>query len=602
LPTQQIIARDDAATAIHFPIRLLTIALVLTTVAFAWFGWIIFDERRDAKMFQDESLRTEELRGVIIHLDEVLTMSARMAAATGDPKWEERYRRFEPQLDAAIKETTKLGMTLHDSKAAARTDEANIKLVEMENRAFALVRAGRKEEAQAVVFSPEYEAQKKIYAEGINSFNSQIRREVDEHERQDNRIDFLSIFGALVVLVISFAAWLSVVRGLQRWRVNLEHAVSERKQAEQALRRAHDELEVRVEQRTAELGRTNQALQAEITERLQAEMASTRLAAIVESSDDAIIGKTLDGYVTSWNRGAEMVFGYSRKEMTGKHISVLIPDDRKDEEPGIMKKIKRGESVNHYETVRRRKDGWLIDISVTVSPIRDAHENIIGASKVARDITERRRLEKEIIEISNREQQRIGQDLHDGLCQELTGIELMCQVLEQKLATKSKPESKQVGEITQHIRDAISHTRKLAHGLSPVELATNGFMSALYELAMHIQKLFRIECRIECPKPVLIRNNLFATHLYRIVQEAINNAVKHGKAKNIFISLKPAGDRFALTVADDGIGFSNETKKSGGMGLHIMKYRAGVLDAALEVRSNIDGLGTSVICVFRKKL
>jgi PAS domain S-box-containing protein len=340
----------------------------------------------------------------------------------------------------------------------------------------------------------------------------------------------------------------------------------------------------------------------DITERKNAEKALLHYAAMVESSDDAIIGKTLDGYVTSWNRGAEMVFGYSRKEMTGKHISVLIPDDRKDEEPGIMKKIKRGESVNHYETVRRRKDGWLIDISVTVSPIRDAHENIIGASKVARDITERRRLEKEIIEISNREQQRIGQDLHDGLCQELTGIELMCQVLEQKLATKSKPESKQVGEITQHIRDAISHTRKLAHGLSPVELATNGFMSALYELAMHIQKLFRIECRIECPKPVLIRNNLFATHLYRIVQEAINNAVKHGKAKNIFISLKPAGDRFALTVADDGIGFSNETKKSGGMGLHIMKYRAGVLDAALEVRSNIDGLGTSVICVFRKKL
>ena len=394
MPTQQIIARDDAATAIHFPIRLLTIALVLTTVAFAWFGWIIFDERRDAKMFQDESLRTEELRGVIIHLDEVLTMSARMAAATGDPKWEERYRRFEPQLDAAIKETTKLGMTLHDSKAAARTDEANIKLVEMENRAFALVRAGRKEEAQAVVFSPEYEAQKKIYAEGINSFNSQIRREVDEHERQDNRIDFLSIFGALVVLVISFAAWLSVVRGLQRWRVNLEHAVSERKQAEQALRRAHDELEVRVEQRTAELGRTNQALQAEITERLQAEMASTRLAAIVESSDDAIISKNLNSIITSWNRGAEKIFGYTASDMVGTSIMRLIPTDRQDEEKQIQEKIKCGESVNHFETLRQTKDGRLIDVSATTSPIKDATGKVIGLSKVARDITERKRAEE----------------------------------------------------------------------------------------------------------------------------------------------------------------------------------------------------------------
>jgi PAS domain S-box-containing protein len=340
----------------------------------------------------------------------------------------------------------------------------------------------------------------------------------------------------------------------------------------------------------------------DITERKNAEKALLHYAALVEFSDDAIIGKTLDGHITSWNRGAEMVFGYSSKEMTGKPVSILIPDDRKDEEPGILEKIKRGESVDHYETVRRRKDGKLIDISVTISPIRDADGKIIGASKVARDITERKRLEKEIIEISNREQQRIGQDLHDGLCQELAGIELMCQVLERKLAAKSKTESKQVGEIAQHIRDAISHTRKLARGLSPVELETNGFISALQELTAHVQKLFRVECRIECPKPVLIRNNVFATHLYRIVQEAINNAVKHGNTKNILISLKPAGDRFALTVTDDGTGFSDETKKSGGMGLHIMKYRASVLDAALEVRPNIDGLGTSVICVFRKKL
>jgi PAS domain S-box-containing protein len=340
----------------------------------------------------------------------------------------------------------------------------------------------------------------------------------------------------------------------------------------------------------------------DITERKEAQKALLHYAALVEFSDDAIIGKTLDGYITSWNRGAEMVFGYSSKEMVGKPVSILIPDDRKDEEPDILEKIRRGESVDHYETIRRRKSGKLIDISVTVSPIRDANGKIIGASKVARDITERKRLEKEIIEISNREQQRIGQDLHDGLCQELAGIELMCQVLEQKLAAKSKAESKQVGEIAQHIREAISHTRKLARGLSPVELETNGFMSALQELAAHAQKLFHVECHIECPKPVLIRNNVFATHLYRIVQEAINNAVKHGKAKYIVISLKPFGDKIVLNINDDGVGFSNETKKSGGMGLHIMKYRAGVVNAALDMRPGVDGKGTTVICIFDKNL
>jgi len=340
----------------------------------------------------------------------------------------------------------------------------------------------------------------------------------------------------------------------------------------------------------------------DITERKEAEKALLHYAALVEFSDDAIIGKTLDGHITSWNGGAEMVFGYSAREMTGKHISVLIPDDRKDEEPGILEKIRRGESVEHYETIRRRKDGKLIDISVTVSPIRDKEGKIIGASKVARDITERKHLEKEITEISNREQQRIGQDLHDGLCQELAGIEMMCQVLGQKLAAKSKAESRQVGEIAQHIREAITHTRKLARGLSPVELEANGLTSALQELSLHVQKMFHIECRLECSGQVLIRNNVFATHLYRIVQEAVNNAIKHGRARRILISLKPAGDRCALTITDDGLGFTKETKKSGGMGLHIMKYRAGVVNAALEVRSGMDGPGTTVICSFQKKL
>ena len=116
----------------------------------------------------------------------------------------------------------------------------------------------------------------------------------------------------------------------------------------------------------------------DITERKNAEKALLHYAALVESSDDAIIGKTLDGHITSWNRGAEMIFGYSRDETIGKHISILIPEDRHDEEPRILEKIGRGESVDHYETVRRRKDGKLIDISVTISPIRDAKAKSSG--------------------------------------------------------------------------------------------------------------------------------------------------------------------------------------------------------------------------------
>jgi PAS domain S-box-containing protein len=338
----------------------------------------------------------------------------------------------------------------------------------------------------------------------------------------------------------------------------------------------------------------------DISERKEAEKTQSHYAALVESSDDAIIGKTLDGRITSWNHGAEIIFGYSHKEAVGQPVTMLIPQDRQSEEPVILEKIRRGESIEHYETVRKRKDGRLIHISVTVSPIRDAEGKIIGASKVARDITERKRLETEITEISNREQQRIGQDLHDGLCQELAGIQIMCQVLEQKLAAKSKREAKQVADISEHIREAIAHTRKLARGLFPVELEVNGLMSALTELAENAQKLFRIECRFECMTQVHIRDNIAATHLYRIAQEAINNAVKHGRAKRVVISLRPDYDKFILAATDDGIGFSNESRKGSGMGLHTMRYRASVIGAVLEVNSA--GKGATVTCTFKKNL
>ena len=120
------------------------------------------------------------------------------------------------------------------------------------------------------------------------------------------------------------------------------------------------------------------------------------LAAIVESSDDAIISKNLDGFITSWNKGAERIFGYLAEEVIGKHVTILIPLERQDEEPTILDRIRRGERVDHYETVRRRKDGSLIDISLTVSPVRGLGDKIVGASKIARDITERKRAEAQI--------------------------------------------------------------------------------------------------------------------------------------------------------------------------------------------------------------
>src|SRR6185369_11289897 len=250
-----------------------------------------------------------------------------------------------------------------------------------------------------------------------------------------------------------------------------------------------------------------------------------RLRAILETAVEGIITIDDRGIIESINPSAQKIFGYSPDEAIGKNVKILMPEPYRHEHDGYLKNYRHTGHARIIgigrEVVGRRKDGSVFPMDLSVSEVKLAGRRMFTG--FVRDISERKQLEKEIIEVSNREQQRIGQDLHDGLCQELAGIQLMCQVLEQKLDGRSKPEAKQVGEIAEHIRDAISHTRKLARGLSPVEFEPNGLMSAFHELCPHITKLFRTECRFECPQPVLVRNNVFATHLYRIAQESINN-------------------------------------------------------------------------------
>jgi PAS domain S-box-containing protein len=149
----------------------------------------------------------------------------------------------------------------------------------------------------------------------------------------------------------------------------------------------------------------------DISDRKRADADSQRLVSIVESSDDAIVSKDLDGTITSWNRGAERLFGYMAEEVIGKPVTILIPPDRMNEEPEIIGRVRRGERVDHYDTVRRRKDGSLIDISLTVSPIKDAGGRIIGASKIARDITERKRAQEQQKLLVNEMKHRIKNSL-----------------------------------------------------------------------------------------------------------------------------------------------------------------------------------------------
>ena len=211
-------------------------------------------------------------------------------------------------------------------------------------------------------------------------------------------------------------------------------------------------------------------------------------------------------------------------------------------------------------------------------------------------VIDRRRLEEELLAISGREQQRIGQDLHDGLCQQLVGIEFRNSVLVQQLAKEeeAKTEAMRIGEL---IRDATRQVRLLAKGLSPVQLDDAGLMSALQELTSNASKLFNVSCRFECPQPVLVADNTIATHLYRIVQEAISNAVKHGQAKFIIVSLSCSGDQLMLRIWNNGAEFPADASAEGGLGLRIMQYRAEMIGATLKISSAV-GKGTAVECTF----
>ncbi len=220
---------------------------------------------------------------------------------------------------------------------------------------------------------------------------------------------------------------------------------------------------------------------------------------------------------------------------------------------------------------------------------------------LVRDVTDRTYLEKELLEISNREQMRIGQDLHDGLGQHLTGITFLAKALERKLAAQSLPEATEAGEINQLVMQALSQTRSLARGLFPVELESNGLIPAFRELADRVQQIYNITCTVEADETVDITNKNAALHLFRLAQEAISNSVRHGKAKTISVSMKRAGDWMVLTLLDDGQGFSLEQNGRKGLGLRIMTYRAQKIGGTLEIQSQ-PGKSTSVCCRFRESL
>jgi len=304
------------------------------------------------------------------------------------------------------------------------------------------------------------------------------------------------------------------------------------------------------------------------------------------------------GRIVRFNRACERSTGYTFAEVAGRHVwDLFIPDEESEAFRMHFEKMRAGQLQNDYECPWLARDGTRRLIAWSGTSLRGGKGTPAYVIATGIDITERKHLEKAILEISVREQRRIGQDLHDGLGQHLTGIAFMTKVQEQKLKEKRLPYAADAAKIVKLVNEAINKTRELAKGLSPVVCEAHGLMTALQQLSAEVEDVFGVSCQLQCEDPVLVHDVSVATHLYHISQEAVSNAIKHGKARKIEIGLTASDGRGLLTISDDGSGCKKIPAGSNGMGQHIMRHRAKMIGGTLDIQFPAPH-GAVVTCIF----
>jgi PAS domain S-box-containing protein len=342
----------------------------------------------------------------------------------------------------------------------------------------------------------------------------------------------------------------------------------------------------------------------DITERKEAELAFERLAAIVQSSADAVIGLDLDANINSWNKGAENIFGHTADEAVGRSVMMLLPEERWHEETAILDRIKRAEMIDHFDTVRVTKDGTLLDVSLAISPIRDGDGKIVGASKIARDITHRKRADEairtretlqRIVEAQEGERNRIARDLHDHLGQQLTGLRLKLESIK-ALAVENPAVVNEIDRACHQASQIDTDMSLLAWELRPVSLDSHGLSEALASFVREWGQSHGITAEFQCVSKNGRLGPDVETNLYRIAQEALNNILKHADAKEVSVTLNQSAKEAVLVIEDDGRGFDPAKTHSGadgGLGLIGMRERATLVGGNLEIESH-DGGGTAI--------
>ena len=364
---------------------------------------------------------------------------------------------------------------------------------------------------------------------------------------------------------------------------------------------------------TAE-GRQVIAAVRDITVRKKAEEAQRRLAAIVSSTDDAIVSKTLDGVVTSWNGGAERLFGYTADEMIGQSITTLFPPDRLAEEAEILRRLTAGDLLDHFETVRLRKNGSPIDVSLTLSPLKDADGNVVGVSKIARDITVRKNMERTLTEslarlreatrrlttAEERERRRIARELHDEFGQALTSLNFNLAEVTRQLARIKESDARHVlqGKIDS-MRETINRltqsVRATASALRPAVIDDLGLTAGLEWLADWFHNHTGRRCTVTIDQAC--RETPFGFELtstiFRSAQELLTNVARHADASAAWMELSAEPDGIKLLVKDDGRGLPLKWDKPQSYGLRGLRERAELLGGTVTMNGK-PGKGTVV--------
>ena len=318
------------------------------------------------------------------------------------------------------------------------------------------------------------------------------------------------------------------------------------------------------------------------------------LAHFFAKSQDLLCIAGFDGYFKRLNPAWTTRLGWALEELEQKPFLAFVHADDRDATALEIARLAEGGVTELFENRVRHQDGSFRWLRWNAQPV-PGRQRIYA---IARDVTRQRQLEAEVLEIADREKERLGRELHDGLCQSMAGIAALSSTLSRTLAGRSDSAgSTAAQEISGLLNETIGQARDLAHGLGLANLDGTRLDSELKTLALNIEHLFCVSCTLECDRPIPRLRQQVEAHLFRIVQEATNNAISHGRADRIDIRLSCVNGEGRLSVRDDGVGLPDEAGISDGIGMRTMAYRANQIGASLEVRRR-DPRGTVVDCTF----